>query len=105
MGISRDYPLKIRTSKQSIGKIPGFEIIPFHPLKYPRNKQSLSDEETALQGPSNATYEPTYNQVSTEYHNQAHLKVYPKAPQYREPWTSMREKMTKNYHICINDVT
>jgi hypothetical protein len=38
-GISRDYPLKIRTSKQSIGEIPGFEIIPSHPLKYLRSKQ------------------------------------------------------------------
>jgi hypothetical protein len=41
MGISRDYPLKTRNSKQPIGKIPRFKIIPFHPLKYPRSKQGL----------------------------------------------------------------
>jgi hypothetical protein len=41
VGISRDYPLKIRTSKQPIGEIPGFEIISSHPLKYPRSKQGL----------------------------------------------------------------
>jgi hypothetical protein len=43
MGISLDYLLKIRTSKQSIGEISGYEIIPSHPLKYPRSKQGLSD--------------------------------------------------------------
>jgi hypothetical protein len=42
VGISRDYPRKIRTSKQPIGKIPGYKIIPSHPLKYPRSKQGLS---------------------------------------------------------------
>jgi hypothetical protein len=41
VGISRDYPLKIRTSKQPIRKIPGFEIIPSHLLKYARSKQGL----------------------------------------------------------------
>jgi hypothetical protein len=41
VGISRDYPLKTRTSKQPIGEIPGYEIIPSHPLKYPRIKQGL----------------------------------------------------------------
>jgi hypothetical protein len=41
VGISRDYPLKTRTSKQPIGEIPGCEIIPSHPLKYPRSKQGL----------------------------------------------------------------
>jgi hypothetical protein len=41
-GISRDYPLKTRTSKQPIGEVPGYEIIPSHPLKYPRSKQGLS---------------------------------------------------------------
>jgi hypothetical protein len=41
VGISRDYPLKTRTSKQLIGEIPGFEIILSHPLKYPRSKQGL----------------------------------------------------------------
>jgi hypothetical protein len=41
VGISRDYPLKTRTSKQPIGEIPGYEIIPSHPLKYPRSKQGL----------------------------------------------------------------
>jgi hypothetical protein len=42
VGISQDYPLKTRTSKQTIGKIPGYKIIPSHPLKYPRSKQGLS---------------------------------------------------------------
>jgi hypothetical protein len=42
VGISRDYPLKTRTSKQPIGKIPGYEIIPSHPLKYTKSKQGLS---------------------------------------------------------------
>jgi hypothetical protein len=41
VGISRDYPRKTRTSKQPIGEIPGYEIIPSHPLKYPRSKQGL----------------------------------------------------------------
>jgi hypothetical protein len=41
VGISRDYPLKTQTSKQPIGKVPGYEIIPSHPLKYPRSKQGL----------------------------------------------------------------
>jgi hypothetical protein len=41
VGISRDYPLKTRTSKQPIGEIPGFKIIPSHPLKYSRSKQGL----------------------------------------------------------------
>jgi hypothetical protein len=36
--ISRDYPLKIRTSKQSTGEISGYEIIPSYPLKYSRSK-------------------------------------------------------------------
>jgi hypothetical protein len=39
--ISRDYSLKTRTSKQPIGEILGYEIIPSHPLKYPRSKQGL----------------------------------------------------------------
>jgi hypothetical protein len=43
VGISRDYPRKTRTSKQPIGEIPGYEIIPSHPLKYPRSKQGLRD--------------------------------------------------------------
>jgi hypothetical protein len=43
VGISRDYPLKTRTSKQPIGEILGFEIIPSHPLKYPRSKQGRSE--------------------------------------------------------------
>jgi hypothetical protein len=41
VGISQDYPLKTWTSKQPIGEIPGFEIIPSYPLKYPRSKQGL----------------------------------------------------------------
>jgi hypothetical protein len=41
VGISRDYPLKTRTSKQPIGEISGYEIIPSHPHKYPRSKQGL----------------------------------------------------------------
>jgi hypothetical protein len=43
MGISRDYPLKTQTSKQPIGEIPGYEIIPSHPLKYLRSKQGLRE--------------------------------------------------------------
>jgi hypothetical protein len=42
VGISRDYPRKTRTSKQPIVEIPGYEIIPSHPLKYPRSKQGLN---------------------------------------------------------------
>jgi hypothetical protein len=42
--ISRDYPLKIRTSKQPIGEILGYELIPSHPLKYPKSKQGLMVE-------------------------------------------------------------
>jgi hypothetical protein len=41
VGISRDYPLKTRTSKQSTGEISGYELIPSLPLKYPRSKQGL----------------------------------------------------------------
>jgi hypothetical protein len=41
VGISRDYPLKTRTSKQPTGEISGYELIPSHPLKYPRRKQGL----------------------------------------------------------------
>jgi hypothetical protein len=41
VGISRDYPLKTRTSKQPIEEILGYEIIPSHPLKYPKSKQGL----------------------------------------------------------------
>jgi hypothetical protein len=41
VGISWDYPLKTRTSKQPVGEILGYEIIPSHPLKYPRSKQGL----------------------------------------------------------------
>jgi hypothetical protein len=39
VGISRNYPLKTRTSKQPIGEVSGYEIIPSHPLKYSRSKQ------------------------------------------------------------------
>jgi hypothetical protein len=41
VGISRDYPLKTRTSKQPTGEILRYELIPSHPLKYPRSKQGL----------------------------------------------------------------
>jgi hypothetical protein len=40
--ISQNYSLKTRTNKQPIGKIPGFDIISSHPLKYPRSKQGLN---------------------------------------------------------------
>jgi hypothetical protein len=43
VGISRDYPLKTRTSKQPIGEVLGYEIILSHSLKYPRSKQALTD--------------------------------------------------------------
>jgi hypothetical protein len=46
MGISRDYPLKTRTSKQPIEEIPGYKIIPSHPLKYIRSKQGLNETTT-----------------------------------------------------------
>jgi hypothetical protein len=49
VGISRDYPLKTPTSKQSIRKILRYEIISSHPLKYPRSKQGLKKpKRTAL---------------------------------------------------------
>jgi hypothetical protein len=41
VGISRDYPLQIRPSKQPVEKILGYGIIPFNPLKYPRSKLGL----------------------------------------------------------------
>jgi hypothetical protein len=43
VGISWNYPRKPRTSKQPIGKIPGYEIIRSHPLKYPTSKQDRRD--------------------------------------------------------------
>jgi hypothetical protein len=43
--IFRDYPLKTQTRKQLIGEIPGYEIIHFHPLKYPRSKQGLNGKK------------------------------------------------------------
>jgi hypothetical protein len=43
--ISRDYSVKTQTSKQFIGKVPGYEIIPSHLLKYPRSKQGRSGSE------------------------------------------------------------
>jgi hypothetical protein len=46
VGISRDYLLKTRTSKQPIGEISGYEIIPSDPLKYSRSKQGLRGENT-----------------------------------------------------------
>jgi hypothetical protein len=46
--ISRDYPLKTRTSKQPIREVPGYEIISFHPLKYPRSKQGLREPSKQL---------------------------------------------------------
>jgi hypothetical protein len=48
VGISRNYPLKTRSSKQPTGEIPGYEIIPSHPLKYPRSKQGLTCEALTL---------------------------------------------------------
>jgi hypothetical protein len=41
MRIFQNYPRKPQTSKQSIGKIPGYEIISSHPLKYSTSKQGL----------------------------------------------------------------
>jgi hypothetical protein len=42
VGISRNYPLKTRTNKQPMREIPGYKIIPSHPLKYLEvNKASL----------------------------------------------------------------
>jgi hypothetical protein len=52
VGISRDYSLKTRTSKQPMGEISGYEIIPSHPLKYPRSKQGLRACTTVYSQPS-----------------------------------------------------
>jgi hypothetical protein len=41
MAISRDYPHQTRPSKQTIGEILGYRIIPTKPLKYLRSKQDL----------------------------------------------------------------
>jgi hypothetical protein len=41
VGISQDYPLKTRPSKQPTGDISGYGIILSNPLKYPRSKQGL----------------------------------------------------------------
>jgi hypothetical protein len=41
VGISRDYPLKTRPSKQPIGEILEYAIIPSNPLIYPKSKQGL----------------------------------------------------------------
>jgi hypothetical protein len=57
--ISRDYPRKTRTSKQPIGEIPGYEIIPSHPLKYPRSKQSLRKNQI-IHGKQLAHDEPNH---------------------------------------------
>jgi hypothetical protein len=51
VGISRDYPLKTQTSKQPTGEIPGYELIPSHPLKYPRSKQGLRGDEVVPGSP------------------------------------------------------
>jgi hypothetical protein len=48
VGISRDHPLKTRTSKQPIEEVLGYEIIISHPLKYPRSKQGLTDLRCAF---------------------------------------------------------
>jgi hypothetical protein len=44
VGISRDYPLKTRPSKQPTEDILGYKIIPSNPLKYLRSKQGLMVE-------------------------------------------------------------
>jgi hypothetical protein len=41
VGISRNYPLQIQTSKQHIENFPRYEIIPSHRLKSTRSKQGL----------------------------------------------------------------
>jgi hypothetical protein len=46
--ISRDYPLKTRTSKQPIKEISEYEIIPSYPLKYPKSKKALLRTTTHL---------------------------------------------------------
>jgi hypothetical protein len=48
VGISRDYPLKTRTSKQPMEEILGYKIIPSHPFKYPRSKQDLTHVNATL---------------------------------------------------------
>jgi hypothetical protein len=42
VGISRDYPLPTRPSKQPIRDFPGYGIIPSDPLKYTKSKQGLT---------------------------------------------------------------
>jgi hypothetical protein len=66
VGISRDYPLKTRTSKQPTGEISGYKLIPFHPLKYPRSKQGLSKPQTGLicQRDSNQERKCRWNSLS-----------------------------------------
>jgi hypothetical protein len=62
-GDIQDYSLKTRTNKQPIGKIPGYEIILSHSLKYPRSKQGLrrlsgnQRSERGLGLPGNAIYQ------------------------------------------------
>lgn len=41
MRISRDYPVQTQLAKRTIGDFSGFEIIPFHPLKYTISKHAL----------------------------------------------------------------
>jgi hypothetical protein len=50
VGISRDYPLKTRTSKQPIKEILRYKIILSHPLKYSRSKQGLRSQFWLLHG-------------------------------------------------------
>jgi hypothetical protein len=67
VGISRDYPLKTRTSKQPIGEVLGYEIIPSHPLKYARSKQALKmhSEESLRNGCEAANRTPRWIEESS----------------------------------------
>jgi hypothetical protein len=56
VGISWDYPLQTRTSKQPIRVILGYRIIPSNPLKYPGSKQGLEGGVANQQTPRQAAW-------------------------------------------------
>jgi hypothetical protein len=60
VGISQNYLLKIQTSKQPIGEISGYEIILFHPLKYPSSKQGLNGRNHLEAGKLNRQWQAPY---------------------------------------------
>jgi hypothetical protein len=65
-GIYRDIlglSPKTRTSKQPIGEIPEFEIIPSHPLKYPRSKQGLRGHSAYSSGKAIQNFGSTLQRI------------------------------------------